>query len=109
MIELGDTFVYIKVRTMLDEEYLEAGGPIIDISYFDKKEDMLRDKDNYINNSRVKPKFVKEYHNDFMGFQHEQWLLIFPDGSSVAYKEMAHIHKDRSYTYREWLKMVSGD
>jgi hypothetical protein len=100
MIDLGEKFVYIKVRTMLDAQYLEAGWPIIDITYFDKREDMLRDKDNYINNSRVKPKFVKEYHNDFMGFRREQWLLIFPDGSIVAYKEMGSLYEDRSIVKR---------
>lgn len=100
MIDLGEKFVYIKVRTMLDAHYLEAGWPIIDITYFDKREDMLRDKDNCINNSRVKPKFVKEYHNDFMGFRREQWLLIFPDGSIVAYKEMGSLYEDRSIVKR---------
>lgn len=90
MIELGKN-VYIKVRTMIDAHYLEAGWPIIDISYFDNKEDMLRDKDNYINNSRVKPKIVKEYYNNFMFGKRLQWLLIFPDGSTVAYKEMSAI------------------
>ncbi len=96
MIDLGETFIYIKVTTMLDEQYLEAGWPMIDITYFDKREDMLKDKDNHINNSRVKPKYVKEYHNDFMGFQREQWLLIYPDGSSVAYKQIGNLYEDRS-------------
>ena len=95
MIDLGE-FVYIKVTTTLNELLLEAGWPIVDVRYFNNREDMLKDKDHFINSSKVKPKLVKEYHNDFWGLKSEQWLLIFPDGSSVAYKKLGSIYEDFS-------------
>ena len=94
MIDLGK-FVYIKVTTTLDDHMLEAGWPVIDIRYFDDREDVLKDIEHYINKAKNKPKLI-EYHNDFWGLKSDQWLLIFPDGESIAYKKLGSISEDFS-------------